>query len=558
MISKHARLVNATGFGAFDLNHPVLTVNEKAANKLFPNGVNRYFSYCRKSSEDEDHQVLSIESQREELRRFAEREGVEVIAAFEEARSARHPGRPVFNELLKRVQNGEADGILAWHPDRLARNALDGGMIIHLLDTGKLTGLRFPTYTFENTPQGKFMLAIVFSQSKYVVDSLSENVRRGNRTKREHGWLPSCAPIGYLNGRSPTGDKIIVSDPDRFGTIRSLWKLMLSGGYSVAELRRMAAQDMGLCTLKRKRIGGSPLSVSGLYRVFCSPFYAGQIAYGGQWYPGRHEPVVTVEEFERVQVLLGRPNRARPKEHSFAYAGLLRCGRCGGSVTAEEKVNRHGSQYIYYHCTHKMHGVICREKVIEERQLQEQLIEFLSRISISKEEQDRALAIIDEERKRDRDAGASPKEAITKALDRSKKELDSLTKLRYRELIEDEEFTRQRAELQKQQASLKQRLDQLNTETWIEPSRNLFLFSNRAVFWLTHGSITEKRLILATVGSNPTLIDKKLNISACNPFTLLQRPRSNCDWWAIVNDVITFFRTKIDVTIPLLPEPPSK
>jgi len=159
--------------------------------------VNRYFTYCRKSSEDQDHQILSIESQRMELKKYAEREHLTIVALKEEAKSAKSPGRPVFNEMLKRIVRGEADGILAWHPDRLARNALDGGQVIHLLDTGKLVNLRFPTYTFENTSQGKFMLAIMFGQSKYYVDALSENIRRGNRTKRERGWLPSRAPIGY-------------------------------------------------------------------------------------------------------------------------------------------------------------------------------------------------------------------------------------------------------------------------------------------------------------------------------------------------------------------------
>src|SRR5579863_3173066 len=113
--------------------------------------TNRYFAYCRKSTEDEDHQVLSLESQKKELERFADREKLRVIDAQSEAKSAKTPGRPVFDELLRRVERGEADGILAWHPDRLARNALDGGRIIHLLDTGALVNLRFPTYTFENT-----------------------------------------------------------------------------------------------------------------------------------------------------------------------------------------------------------------------------------------------------------------------------------------------------------------------------------------------------------------------------------------------------------------------
>ena len=517
--------------------------------------MNRYFTYCRKSTEDEDHQILSIESQRQELRRYAEKESLTIVEVIEEARSAKSPGRRVFNEMLKRIERGEADGILAWHPDRLARNALDGGQIIHYLDTGKLMNLRFPTYTFENSSQGKFMLAIMFGQSKYYVDSLSENVRRGNRTKRERGWLPGRAPIGYVNARSEIGEKIILPDPERFNLLRHLWELLLSGGYSVPQLHALATDQLGLRTPKKKRMGGSPLSVSGLYRVFSNPFYAGQILYQNQWYPGRHETMITVEQFERAQVLLGRVSSVRPKTHAFAYTGMMRCGRCQGAITAEEKVNRHGSHYVYYHCTHKKRDIVCREKSIEEDQLQRQISAYLERIYLDRSEVDKVFAIIDEEQRKDRHAGGNIKNAVERALETSLRNSDNLTKLRYRELIADEEFIRQRAELSQEQAKLHQRLQQLKTEHWIEPSQKLFLFSNRALFWLTHGSISEKRLILATTGSNPTLIAKNLSIDARNPFLILQKKSAIRDWWTIVRDVRTFFREEPDFVIPLLPDP---
>ena len=186
----------------------------------------KYIAYCRKSTDEKDKQVLSIEAQIAELKEFAKRENLSVSEFITEAKTAKVPGREQFEIVLKKIEKREANGILSWHPDRLARNSIDGGKIIYLLDTGKLLDLKFPSFWFESTPQGKFMLSIAFGQSKYYVDNLSENVRRGNRQKLRNGVWPSKAPYGYLNNPKTRGIDV---DPELSKVVKKAFQLFAEG-----------------------------------------------------------------------------------------------------------------------------------------------------------------------------------------------------------------------------------------------------------------------------------------------------------------------------------------
>ena len=155
----------------------------------------KYIAYCRKSTDEKDKQVMSIDQQIAELKEFAVKQNLEIIDFVCEARTAKTIGRPLFASVLKRIENGEAQGIVAWHPDRLARNSIDGGKVIYSLDTRKLIDLKFPSFWFENSPQGKFVLNMAFGQSKYYVDNLSENVKRGMKHKVRLGIWPVQAPF---------------------------------------------------------------------------------------------------------------------------------------------------------------------------------------------------------------------------------------------------------------------------------------------------------------------------------------------------------------------------
>ena len=92
--------------------------------------------------------------------------------------------------MINEIEKSDGVGILSWHPDRLARNSVDGGKIIYLVDTQKIVSLRFPTFWFEPTPQGLFMLQVAFGQSKYYSDNLLKTSLGIRHLLCE--WLTKC------------------------------------------------------------------------------------------------------------------------------------------------------------------------------------------------------------------------------------------------------------------------------------------------------------------------------------------------------------------------------
>ena len=183
--------------------------------------------YVRRSQESDERQVASIPAQKNELQRVAERQDLQVVGdPLEESMSAKRPGRPIFNEMVRRIEQGQANAVLCWHVDRLARNPVDGGQLVWLLGEGIIKRVVTPQATYTPSSDDKLIMLFNVGMATKYVDDLSLNVKRGNREALEGGRWPNRAPLGYL--RDPR-TKQLVPDPKRFELVREMWRLRLMG-----------------------------------------------------------------------------------------------------------------------------------------------------------------------------------------------------------------------------------------------------------------------------------------------------------------------------------------
>ncbi|PIR98064.1 MAG: hypothetical protein COT89_01340 [Candidatus Colwellbacteria bacterium CG10_big_fil_rev_8_21_14_0_10_42_22] len=344
----------------------------------------KYCLYARKSSESEERQALSIESQVKEMLQLAEKEGLEIVEMKRESHSAKETGqRIIFNELLEDIRQEKFNGILTWAPDRLSRNAGDLGAIVDLMDQKLLLEIRTYGQRFTDNPNEKFLLMILGSQAKLENDHRGINVKRGLRTRCEMGLWPTVAPLGYLNQNRMDKKGHVVIDPVRSPIVKQMFEKVAYEMWSGRKVDHWLRFEMNF-----KTRGNKPLTLSGIYRTLQNSFYYGTFEYpreSGNWYQGKHKPLINQELFEKVQAHLKRDQITRENKE-FAFTKLMVCGLCGSGITAEEKYKklRDGTtaKYVYYGCT-RGRDRYCKNKYIREGELIKELLKIVDELNIN-------------------------------------------------------------------------------------------------------------------------------------------------------------------------------
>ena len=402
------------------------------------------------------------------------------------------------------------------NPDRLARNSVDGGRIIYMLDMNKIKTLKFPRSWFENTPQGKLMLHNDFGFSKYYVDSLSENTKRGLREKVRRGEYPCIAPLGYVNDYRT---KRIIVDRERAPIVKEAFERYATGEVTLDDLRNFFA-DHNI----RSR-NGKLLCRALITNMLSNPVYYGHFCYVGEVYEGTHEPLISKQLADQAQAVLKKRYKWSPfvmPVKPKAFLGLLHCSTCGGAITAEIQKG-----HTYYRCTKKSNAalrLLCRQPYIREEDLTVEISDLLKPYSLPAEWADEMLTRVKEEKKQSARSGAVMAEQKRREIEKINLRLQTLLDSFLDGIIDRETYVAEKAKRMSQKKSLEEQSNALlkGRSNWLEPFQSWILTARNAGEIAVSGSPQEKKALAQKVfGSNLVLDCKKARGSCVKPWSLL-------------------------------------
>ncbi len=501
----------------------------------------KYFLYCRKSSDRDDKQVLSIEAQQRKMLEIAEKLHLEIVAVFLEQKSAYKTGRPQFNEMMDRLEKGEADAILTYHLTRLARNSFDGGRIVYALDDKVIKEIRTEDSVFTNISDEKFIMNIHFAMSKKSSDDTSQFVRRDIETKLKKGEFPGVAPLGYLNidkrgtiaGRhySQERQKMLFDlnrplrreeiDPINGPIVKKIFEEASKGVKSLKALRELS-WELGL-----RSKNGNKLPEATVYAILTNPYYYGVIRMNGKIYAEniQHEPLISKQLFDRVLQLLHQRGKGGggAQRHFFPYTGLFKCGECGCGITAEIQKG-----HIYYHCTHRK-GYCSQRTWISEENMEEQIRGVIDRLVIPASFVEFAFKKLKDSHKIEAQVQNTARANTERRYGQLKAKLDALLELKLSpnntkgELLNDQEYMDRKSTIQNEMHELEQQRESFKkqADTWLQDCENFISFTQELGQRYGMVSLERKKELMFLLCSKGTVTNGSLAFSYREPFATL-------------------------------------
>jgi DNA invertase Pin-like site-specific DNA recombinase len=458
------------------------------------------------------------------------------IDTITDSASAKIPfNRPAYISMIKRLKKGEATGIIVWKIDRLARNHLEWGELMHLLQTGVIQSIWTMHREYQSRDSALLISLEASMATQYSVD-LAEIVKRGLHKKVAMGQPPIIAPMGYLNTKlNEHGSNSIIVDPERWPLMRKAFDLMLTRQYTVAQVANILNTEYNYRSRATRRRLSKPLGVSVLYRAITDPFYTGYFNYKGELHKGVYKPMITIEEFDTIQIILGRKYLSKPHKHEFAYTGFIKCGCCGCAITASKKLKKlrttgEYKTYTFYHCTKRRGAAICPDKQYTTEHEMEAMIENeLQHIALTPLWKTWAFETVKEDYDEELDKQRELLKSIHKYEQKLLSELDTLLDLRISNDLTEEKYNQKKAERKHELMRVQEKHKKVenNINDWIEQVNDKLNFAETIIDSFKKDDPKLKKRICTDIGWNWILQGKKLTFTRHEWFDDIEKIKSH-------------------------------
>ncbi|MEK7537225.1 MAG: recombinase family protein, partial [Patescibacteria group bacterium] len=363
-------------------------------------------------------------------------------------------------------------------------------------DQKKIVSLRFPTFWFEPTPQGLFMLQVAFGQSKYYSDNLAENIKRGIRQKLRRGEWLNLAPFGYQN--NPLKHNI-EPHPTEARIVRLAYKEYAKGSYGYESLAQFLA-DLGVVSKN-----GTPLAKISIKRLLTHRAYLGFVKHGDEWFDGNFEPILTPALFEAVQKILRAKERPRKRKarHDFPFTGLFRCAECSSMISAQWATGKSGHRYRYYRCSKKRGR--CSQPYIQEVELARQIKARLQTISLCDRYTNWMFAKVEEWEKEEMSVSQSEVQNLSSNIKANEERMEKLVSVYLDGDIPKQNYLTKKDTLMRSLAALQEKKKDFERgrKNWVEPLREWILDTKQADFLKTSDDFHQIKTFVQKIGTNP-------------------------------------------------------
>jgi len=362
------------------------------------------------------------------------------------------------------------------------------------------------------------MLSIAFGQSKYYIDNLSENIKRGIRQKVRNGAYPGLAPVGYLN--DPKSRNIII-DKDKAPLVRKIFELYATGDYTLDRLIDTVT-SLGFRTTNDKVIG-----VSKLRLILMNPFYYGMFKYWNELFEGTHEPIITKKLFEKCQQVMRRRGKSRTAKHRFIFRGFMKCGECGRMITAEIH-----KDYVYYRCTKRY--TTCSQKYIREENLTKQIKGIFQKVSLCDDWTNKILRELEKDKTRDVQSSHPHQQNLRTKIAAIDAKINRLLDVYLEGNLSPEEYKKKKAELLNKKKDLQESMRDFadGGNNWFEQARSFVTLLNRASYVSQGGNLESQKEFLEKISSNFILKERRLIFATEGTLRRYLQGAPFSTWWS--------------------------